>query len=64
MTLATTITLLTFTEAASRLRKTESSLRWMMQTGTAPKHAKIGGRIYFRETDVNRYIEEAFQAAS
>ena len=56
--------LLTLDETAERLRKTPSQLRWMRQTGNAPKSAKIGGRIVFRESDVDAFIAAAFDAAS
>jgi excisionase family DNA binding protein len=52
--------LLLLPEAAERLRKTEAQLRWMIHQGTAPKHAKIGGRIMFREADIDAYIEAHF----
>jgi excisionase family DNA binding protein len=56
--------LLTLPEVAERLRKSEAQLRWMIQRGTAPKHAKIGGRVMFRESDVEAFIANAFADAS
>lgn len=53
--------LLTLAEAAERLRKSESQLRWMIHSGTAPKSALIGGRRMFRESDVEEYINAAFE---
>lgn len=50
-------------EVAERLRRSPAQIRWMIQQGTAPKHAKIAGRICFRESDVNAYIEAAFGEA-
>jgi predicted DNA-binding transcriptional regulator AlpA len=50
-------------EVAERLRRSPSQLRWMIQQGTAPKHAKIAGRIVFRTLDVEKYIEDAFAEA-
>ncbi|MGM1018007.1 MAG: helix-turn-helix transcriptional regulator [Actinomycetota bacterium] len=50
-------------EAAARLRRSPSQLRWMINQGTAPKHAKIAGRICFRESDIEEYIERAFAEA-
>lgn len=55
------IVLLTFAETAERLRKTQAALRWMVQKGTAPKHGKIGGRVMFREADVDAFIERQFE---
>jgi excisionase family DNA binding protein len=51
-------------EVAERLRCSEGALRWKMHAGTAPKHAKLGGRVVFRESDVESYIEAAFEEAS
>lgn len=53
--------LLTLAETAERLRKTESQLRWMIHSGTAPKSALIGGRRMFRESDLEEYINQAFE---
>lgn len=55
-------TLLTLSETAERLRKSEAQLRWMIHAGTAPKSAKIGGRRMFRASDVEDYINAAFEA--
>jgi excisionase family DNA binding protein len=55
-------TLLTLSEAAERLRKSEAQLRWMIHAGTAPRSAKIGGRRMFRASDVEDYINAAFEA--
>lgn len=51
-------------EVAERLRRSPDQIRYMIARGTAPKHAKIGGRICFRESDVEAYIENAFREAS
>lgn len=53
--------LLTLAETAERLRKTDSQLRWMIHSGTAPKSALIGGRRMFRESDLEEYINQAFE---
>ena len=54
------ISLLTVRETAEMLRKSEAQLRWMIHQGTAPKSALIGGRRMFRQSDVEKYIEDAF----
>lgn len=59
---AVAISLLTIKETAEVLRKSEAQLRWMIYSGTAPKSALIGGRRMFRLSDVEAYIEEAFNA--
>lgn len=56
--------LLTLPEVAQLLRKSEKQLRWMLNQGTAPKSALIGGRRMFREADVHEYIEAAFSQTS
>ena len=56
--------LLTLEEAAEILHKTPEQLRWMRHAGTGPKSAKIGGRITYRERDVEDFIEAAFAEAS
>ena len=58
------VTLLTLTEVAERLRKSPASLRWMIHSGSAPKSALIGNRRMFRESDVEDYINQAFDAAA
>ncbi len=51
-------------EVADRLRRSKNQVYWMIQQGTAPKHAKIAGRIVFRESEVEAFIENAFAEAS
>lgn len=50
-------------EVANLLRRSPAQLRYMITEGTAPKHAKIAGRICFRESDVAAFIAAAFEAA-
>lgn len=52
--------LLYIEDVAERLNRSVHALRWMIQQGTAPKHAKIAGRICFRESDVESFISDAF----
>lgn len=54
-------TLLTLEEAARRLRKSPGQLRQMIFRGKAPKSALIGGRRMFRESDIEDFIDNAFQ---
>lgn len=55
--------LLTVYDVAERLNKSEKALRWMIHQGTAPKSAKIAGRRMFRQSDVEAFIAQAFDAA-
>ena len=50
-------------DVAERLRRTPAQLRWMVHTGTAPQSAMIGGRRCWRESDVEKYIADAFSSA-
>ena len=59
-----TPTLLTKKEVAPMLRKSVAALNWMIQQGTAPKSALIGGRRYWRESDVLAWIDAQFEEAS
>ena len=54
--------LMTLSETATRLRRSDSQLRWMIHQRTAPKSALIGGRRMFREEDVDAYIDAAFES--
>lgn len=53
--------LLTVAEAAEVLRKSEAQLRWMLHTKTAPKSGLIGGRRMFRRSDIEAFINAAFE---
>lgn len=50
-------------EVAERLGRSEAQLRWMIQQGTAPKSAMIAGRRCWRESDVDAFIDAAFEEA-
>lgn len=62
--MTSTCKLLTLDEVAELLRRTPKQIRHMRAAKTGPKSAKIGGRIMFREDDVNAYIEAAFEGAA
>lgn len=56
--------LMTVKEAAQYLGKSEGALRWQIQAkGDVPPHAKIGGRIAFRKSLIDRWLDEKFEAA-
>lgn len=54
--------LLTLAEVADRLRRSPAQLRWMRHNGTGPKSAKLAGRIMYREDDVEKWIDDQFDA--
>lgn len=56
--------LLKVREAAEYMGTTESALRWQIQAkGDIPPHAKIGGRIAFRRSLIDKWLDEKFAAA-
>ena len=55
------IKLLMLSEVAEMLRKSDSQLRWMIHTNTAPPSALIGNRRMFREKDVLEWINAQFE---
>ncbi len=58
------IALLTLPETAEALRKSQAQLRWMIHNGTAPRSALIGGRRMFRQSDVEAWVDQLFDAAA
>jgi DNA-binding transcriptional MerR regulator len=55
--------LLTGPEVAERLRVPEATLRFWRHKSKGPKGARIGARVVYRESDVERFITEQFQEA-
>lgn len=53
--------LLFIKDVADRLGRSEAQVRWMLHQGTAPRSAIIAGRRVFRESDVEAYIDAAFE---
>lgn len=56
--------LLTLPQAAATLHMSIDTLRYWRATGTGPTSIKIGRRVMYRETDIQRYIEVQFATAS
>lgn len=50
-------------ETAKYIRRTERGLRQMIYEGKAPKHGKVAGRIMFRKSDVDAWINEQFESS-
>lgn len=48
-------------EVLERTRLSEQSFRWLIHKGTAPRHGKIGRRLVWRRSEVERWIDDAFQ---
>ncbi len=55
--------LLTVRELAERLGRSEAAIRWQIHREAAPKSAIIAGRRVFRESDVEAWIDAAFEEA-
>ncbi len=57
--------LLTIEEAAPLVRKTEGAMRWWLRQKDCPiRAAKIGGRLFIRESDITAHIDAQFAQAS
>lgn len=52
--------LLTLPEVAARLRRPVATVRYWRTLGTGPPSAKIGNRVVYRSSDLERWIEEQF----
>lgn len=52
--------LLTLAEFATRVRRPVATVRYWRAMGTGPKSARISGRVMYRESDVERWIDEQF----
>jgi len=56
--------LMFLSEVAAYIRRTERGLRQMVREGRAPKHGKVSGRIMFRKSDVDAWINEQFESSN
>ena len=50
-------------EASEFLRVPVATLRYWRATGTGPKSAKVGGRVMYRQADLEAWINEQFDKA-
>lgn len=55
--------LMTIEEAAELLRTPVSTLRYWRHMNKGPKAARIGGRIMYRQPDVEAWLEDQFNNA-
>lgn len=53
----------TLDEVAAYLRKSPSQMRWMRHNHTGPRSAKIGGRVMYRQRDVDAWLDAQFEAS-
>ena len=52
--------LLTPEEVAERLRRPVATVRFWRARGIGPKGARVGGRVLYRESDVEKWLDEQF----
>ena len=52
--------LLTLEEFAARVRRPVAPARYWRAMGTGPRSARISGRVMYRDSDVERWIDEQF----
>lgn len=50
--------LLTDVEAAAYLRHSPSTLRSWRCLGSGPPYVKLSGRVFYRQSDLDEYIEQ------
>lgn len=48
-------------EAAEFLRVPVSTLRFWRHRGTGPRSARIGGRVMYRQADLEAWLNEQFE---
>lgn len=49
---------------AKRLRRPVATVRFWRATGTGPKSANVGGRVLYRQSDVEKWLEDQFAKES
>jgi predicted DNA-binding transcriptional regulator AlpA len=55
--------LLTTEEVAALSRKSVGTIRWLKATGKGPRCGKLGRRVVYRRSDVEAWIQSAFDDA-
>lgn len=53
--------LVTVAEFADQYGFSQNTIRMWLRTGQAPRHAKVGQRIYFRRADIDAWLEAKFE---
>lgn len=55
----------TVKECAPQFGKSEAAMRWWLAQPDCPiPTARLGGRVYARQSDIDRVIEEAFEVTT
>ncbi len=55
-------TLLTIDEVSQRLRTPVATLRYWRHAGLGPSSIRLGRRVFYSATEIDRYIAELFEA--
>lgn len=63
MTITNPNPLLTVEEAAEYSNRTPGTFRYLLSTGKGPKSGKVGGRRMIRVSDLEAWINAAFEEA-
>jgi len=56
--------LLTPAEVAEQLRRPVATIRFWRATGIGPPSARVGGRVLYRQSDLERWVTEQFENAT
>jgi DNA-binding transcriptional MerR regulator len=51
-------------EVADRVRRPKTTLAFWRTRGIGPKSARVGGRVLYRESDVEQWISAQFDLAN
>jgi DNA-binding transcriptional MerR regulator len=54
--------LLTPREVAERLRRPVATVRYWRAMNLGPKSANVGGRVLYRESDVEKWLDKQFNS--
>ncbi len=54
--------LLTISEVSARLRVPVATLRFWRHQGTGPKSFRIGGKVVYKASDVEGWVQAAYDA--
>ena len=63
-TIKTELGLFNSDEAAEFIGVASSTMRIYRMQGVGPKYVKLGGRIFYRKSDILRWFEDSFDATS
>lgn len=56
--------LLTLPEVSEMLRTPAATLRFWRHKGTGPRSFRVGGRVLYKQADVQAWLEQQYESAS